>query len=368
MPILFIILWITGLVSVALLASGGYVGWLLYNDELEGIQYIFLATVLVGIPLFGKYLVLLLFPSAKFSKDEKRIKKEKITGEDNAMLQVNYFNNAQEKTLLLTHGWGLNSKEWLPLMADLKKMGNVVTWDLPGLGNSSKPATNNYDLSALAKNLKRVLDHMPQKEIILVGHSIGGMTILTFCRLFPKYLGQKVAKIIIVNSTYTKPLNTTIFNSFLQMIETPLIKPLCYITIALSPVVYLMNVVNYQSGLLHMATAILGFTGDQSREELEYATRFNLEANPSVVARGILAMLSFDESKTLATIPIPTQIIGGSGDKVTIPQASHTMDHDIHNSHLVMLKGGHMSLYEKSREMMKMLAAFVLLKPQVQKQ
>jgi pimeloyl-ACP methyl ester carboxylesterase len=47
------------------------------------------------------------------------------------------------------------------------------------------------------------------RPVILAGHSIGGMTLRTFCRLFPELLGPKVAGLVLINTTYTMPLNTS---------------------------------------------------------------------------------------------------------------------------------------------------------------
>ena len=43
----------------------------------------------------------------------------------------------------------------------------------------------------------------------LLGHSIGGMIVLTFCRQFPKALGTTVNSLTLVHTTYTNPLRTT---------------------------------------------------------------------------------------------------------------------------------------------------------------
>ncbi|WP_201278050.1 alpha/beta fold hydrolase [Scytonema millei] len=39
-----------------------------------------------------------------------------------------------------------------------------------------------------ARDLEAVLSLAGDKRAILLGHSMGGMTILRFCRLFPEYL------------------------------------------------------------------------------------------------------------------------------------------------------------------------------------
>ena len=73
--------------------------------------------------------------------------------------------------------------------------------------------------------------------MVLVGHSIGGMAILTFCRLFPETLGREVAGIALVNTTYTMPLNTVLAGGLLRALRWPVLVPLLYVTVALWPLV-----------------------------------------------------------------------------------------------------------------------------------
>jgi pimeloyl-ACP methyl ester carboxylesterase len=68
-----------------------------------------------------------------------------------------------------------------------------------------------------------------------LGHSIGGMITLTFCRLFPQALGGKVRAIALVQTTYTNPVRTTTMAVLFTALERPVIVPLLHLTIWLSP-------------------------------------------------------------------------------------------------------------------------------------
>jgi hypothetical protein len=65
-------------------------------------------------------------------------------------------------------------------------------------------------------------------------YSIGGMITLTFCRLFPKALGDGVRAIALVQTTYTNPVRTTNMAGLLTALERPIIVPLLHLTIWLS--------------------------------------------------------------------------------------------------------------------------------------
>jgi pimeloyl-ACP methyl ester carboxylesterase len=73
------------------------------------------------------------------------------------------------------------------------------------------------------------------KPAILLGHSIGGMITLTFCRLFPNALGTRVNGLVLTHTTPTNPIRTTSGAGFFTAIEKPVLVPMLYLTIALSP-------------------------------------------------------------------------------------------------------------------------------------
>jgi hypothetical protein len=55
-----------------------------------------------------------------------------------------------------------------------------------------------------------------------------------------------------------------------------------YLTIALSPLAWLMNWLSYLNGSAHLATKQSSIGGT----EIDFFTRFQLEASPAVMARG----------------------------------------------------------------------------------
>jgi hypothetical protein len=65
------------------------------------------------------------------------------------------------------------------------------------------------------------------------------MITLTFCRLFPQALGNRVKGIALVQTTYTNPVRTTNMAALLGALERPVIVPLLHLTIWLSPLLWL---------------------------------------------------------------------------------------------------------------------------------
>ncbi|WP_245927787.1 alpha/beta fold hydrolase [Aphanothece hegewaldii] len=261
----------------------------------------------------------------------------------------------------MTHGWGPDSTVWYYAKKQLSDRFRVVVWDLPGLGKSKKPRNKDYSLEKYARDLEAVLAEV-EEPVMLLGHSMGAMILLTFCRLFPEQLEQKVAGLILVDGTYTNPVKTAILNKLLQALQKPLLQPLLpllYLAIALSPLLWLMSWLSYLNGSTLLTTELSGFTGRETRGQLNFSCLIGLKASPGILARGVLAMFKFDETATLKEISVPTLVVVGKSDLATRPFASQHISTEIPQAELSVLSpGGHMALMERNQQFSEIIRAF----------
>jgi pimeloyl-ACP methyl ester carboxylesterase len=266
---------------------------------------------------------------------------------DGSRLHVEVFGRENGPTLLLTHGWSLDISAWDYIRAELAQKYRLVMWDLPGMGKSQGPTNGDYSLEKLAGDLEAVVQATSAKSsVVLVGHSIGGMIQQTFCRLFSEQLGNSVAALAFVHTTYTNPIRTNVAASLTTALETPVIIPLSYLTIALAPIVWLSNWQSYLNGSLHLFTRFASFSGKQSRQQVDHGARLAAEAWPSSVARGNLAMLSFNEENTLPRIDVPTLVISGDHDRMTLRSAGERLERELPESRPITIDGGHLGHWE----------------------
>jgi pimeloyl-ACP methyl ester carboxylesterase len=199
----------------------------------------------------------------------------------------------------------------------------------------------------LARDLEAVLALTGDRQAILLGHSIGGMITLTFCRLFPQDLGARVRAIALVQTTYTNPVRTTNMARLLTALERPIIVPLLHLTIWLSPLVWLSNLMSYLNGSTLLSTKSSGFAGSETWQQLDFVARFQLQASPAVMARGMFGMLRYDATAALTAINVPVLIIAGDKDPVCNPEASKHMQRAIPGAQLAELAPAkHMGLIE----------------------
>lgn len=360
MPFNFLLIWLVGLLSISILGGGIYILYEWYIGELDGMSYLLGGLGMILWSFGGRFISLPLFRRA--GRDEpKRTRSEtvqRLRRPDGTVLQVEFYGPEDGQPIILSHGWGPNSTVWYYAKRQLSDRFRVIVWDLPGLGKSSKPKNKDYSLEKYARDLEAVVD-LVGKPVILLGHSMGGMLTLTFCRLFPEQLGSRVAGLILADTTYTNPVKTAILSKVLRAVQKPLLEPLLYLTIGLSPVLWLMTWLSYFNGSLHISVELSGFKGTETRGQLDFSALLSALGSPGVLARGTLAMFKYEETATLSTIHIPVLLIVGASDIATKPDASLRMKAELPQSEFVSLKGsGHMSLMEHNQEFAEIVSAF----------
>jgi pimeloyl-ACP methyl ester carboxylesterase len=76
-----------------------------------------------------------------------------------------------------------------------------VFYDQRGHGQSGEAPTETYTVSQLGRDLETVLQvTVPRGPIVLVGHSMGGMTVLSHARQYPQHYGGRVVGAAIISS------------------------------------------------------------------------------------------------------------------------------------------------------------------------
>ncbi len=384
LPTSLILMWLQGLISLGIFGGGIYALWEWvqrardYDPDLN--RYVFdpnlglngqTALLALGLGLLlwtvaGRLLLKPLLgrpqgsdPDDDDAADIAPTATQRLVRPDGSELHVEFYGPEDAPPLVLTHAWSLDSSEWRALKRGLSDRFRLIAWDLPGLGRSKAAKNHDYSLENLAGHLEAVLGLAGGRPALLLGHSIGGMIVLTFCRHFPKALGPRVNGLVLVHTTYTNPLRTTILARLFTALERPLIVPLAHLTIWLFPFIWVMNWMNYVNGSSHIATRFTGFTGHGTWDQIELATRPQPRPSPAVLARGTLGMLAYDATKTLPKIHLPALVIAGDRDPLCKPQASEYMQSNMPSAQLITLAPArHMGNIEYHRHFAELVGDF----------
>lgn len=115
-----------------------------------------------------------------------------ITAKDGTRLFHRDWGEGQP--VVFASSWALSGEMWAYQVAHLSERGfRCIAFDRRGHGRSDVPG-HGYDMDTLADDLAAVIDTLGLKDVILVGHSMGGAEVI-------RYLGRhgtaKVKKVVL---------------------------------------------------------------------------------------------------------------------------------------------------------------------------
>jgi pimeloyl-ACP methyl ester carboxylesterase len=130
-----------------------------------------------------------------------------VTAADGTDLHVEIVEPVPESgkpTIVFVHGFALDMGTFYFQRNTLSERGDqrLVFYDQPGHGRSGRLESGDYDIAALGRSLAAVLDAaVPDGHIILVGHSMGGMTIMAFAEEYPEWFGGRVTGVVLISTS-----------------------------------------------------------------------------------------------------------------------------------------------------------------------
>ncbi|MEU4789690.1 alpha/beta hydrolase [Micromonospora tulbaghiae] len=258
---------------------------------------------------------------------------------------------AGHPTVVLVHGFCLDMGTFHFQRKRLAERGDyrVVAYDQPGHGRSGRLESGEYDLTALGHTLRRVLDEVaPDGPLVLVGHSMGGMTIMALAELYPEMFGDRVVGTVLMATSGGLAA------------ETKLVAPALLGRVG-SPVLYMMsNATRYggtvidrarrsTSNVAWLLTRKYGFgTSKPSPALVSYVETMNSRTSADTVTRYLRTIATHHRFPALAALAgTPVLVIVGDKDMITpvthseeivrrLPHAEFVKIHD--SGHVVMLE------------------------------
>jgi len=314
--------------------------------------------------LFGRIVIRFLLSKSRKAEDEPHFfegnNRNFVERTDGSKIYYEIHGKPDGQPIVFVHGWNANIRNWYYQKKFFEKKYKLIMMDLAGLGRSTRPRNKDFSLQKMASDLNAVITHSGVVNPILWGHSIGGMTILTLLTKSRTFLKAKLKGVVLQHTTYTNPVKTIMFHKFMTAIQKPVLEPLCWLIIFLSPLIWLMRWMSYLNGNSLIVSRWLTFAGTQTRKQLDFTTLLSTMAPPSVMARGVLGMFRYDVKNLLGSIKEPVLIIAADKDRLTRPFASDYMKKNIQGAQVVTLSpGNHQGLVERHEETNRAVESFI---------
>ncbi|MBI5513639.1 MAG: alpha/beta hydrolase [Deltaproteobacteria bacterium] len=108
-------------------------------------------------------------------------------------VRVRFQDEGRGPAVLLVHGFLVSHSAWTALLPLLTPRFRVIAPDLPGFGDSEKPARYSYSREAYADTLCDLLAGLGIPRASVVGHGMGGGVALTMAAAHPEHVERLVA-------------------------------------------------------------------------------------------------------------------------------------------------------------------------------
>jgi len=277
--------------------------------------------------------------------------------DDGARIFIEEAGPETQRGVVFIHGSCLRTDAWhyqLPGLGDHR----LVFYDLRGHGVSQPKGDSDYTLRTLAGDLERVMDDARLDEVVLVGHSVGGMIALDLCRSRMELLGSRVKGAVLLNTTHRPGAETLIGGAAVAQVERVLRKPLDLVGARAAYIDRLRKIIK-PSDSVFMAVSVAAFGPHASAKQIDFVYDMLADTPADVIFDLIRSYRDNDVTEHLATIDIPVLVVTGTNDRIPIPKASEHIAANLPQGRLHSLKGcGHMSMLERHRELNKLLAGF----------
>lgn len=254
-------------------------------------------------------------------------------------------------TLVFCHGYALNQDSWHYQRRDLRSLARLVFVDQRSHGRSVRAAPIEA-LSQLGDDLARVLEVVvPDAPVILVGHSMGGMTIMELAASHPSLFGSKVAGVALMATTA----------GGMSRANLGLPPALAGLVHRLAPGVLLraaqqrelVEATRMRANDLSLIITRWYSFGSQVPVSLTRFTADMINQTPvDVVAEFLPPVLAHERAEALAALAgVETLVLVGDRDMLTPPSHAHEIVRRVPHAELVIVpSAGHMVMLERYPE------------------
>lgn len=268
---------------------------------------------------------------------------------DGQQIFANVQGQPGRQVALLIHGWSSSHFALSPLVPLLSQRFNCLAVDLPGYGQSP-PLRGRVNINTYADLLAGLIERVSNGPVVLIGHSMGGMTSMTLALRHPVLVDRMVLLCPTVTGNLSTMINFTI--SPITILER----------FGLGSVV-VKTFENLLVGLTDRLMRPVSFAERTGITEDDYK-RLRADARRPGQGRTryecFYAMRENDLSGKLSTIEPPTLVLWGAEDNTVPLRDSGVVADEWPQADLrIIPKAGHWPQFETPDITRRLMAAFL---------
>jgi pimeloyl-ACP methyl ester carboxylesterase len=282
-----------------------------------------------------------------------------VQADDGVLLAVEEIGPAKAPlTIVFVHGYTLSMACWAfqrrALARELTqakgRRARLVFYDQRGHGASGRGPSENSTIEQLACDLATVLEvRVPRGPVVLVGHSMGGMTIMGLAAVHPELFGSKVVGVALMSTSSGNLANLNFGLPELLTRVRAAVFPVAAWTMRRRPAVA-ERTRRMAAGIVSAATRSLSFASSDVDPALAHYVDAMIAGTPvEVIAEFYPAIAGLDHTGSLDPLrEVPTLVLTGDKDLLIPKGHSERLVELLPDAELVVVpEAGHMVLLER---------------------
>jgi len=255
-----------------------------------------------------------------------------------------------ELTVVFVHGFTLSMDCWHFQRRDLGDLGRCVFYDQRSHGSSGRGPREHSTIDQLGRDLFAVLQAVaPTGPLLLIGHSMGGMTILALADQHPELFGDRVVGVALVG-TAAGAFAETILG--IPGVVGRALRPVApgVIRAANRRAALIEQGRKAGSDVVFMLTRRLSYGDTDVAPSLVMFMERMIAATPvEVMTEFFDTFLSHDKLEALGVLrSVPALVLCGDRDRLTPAHNSQVMAEALPDAEAVVVAGaGHMVMLER---------------------
>lgn len=224
---------------------------------------------------------------------------------------MNFKIEGNGRPLVFIHGLSDSLLYWEFLASHLKRDYQIIRMDLRGHGESYL-GNDEVNIDLYVSDLKNLLNDLNLDKVDLIGFSLGGAVALDFSLKYP----ENVSSLVLMSSfSKSDEYLTNIFTQFKDALKN--------------------SFEDFYDLILPMV--LCPEVIDDNREALDQIREFaSKTANTDAYIKAVDACMEFDVDDSLSKIEVPTLVMSGKYDEISLLSSQKTIQKKIKNSELIV--------------------------------